>query len=770
MGRETKTMNPVRFFILEMILLVLLFPALSSGQGPPDPLMEDTENPVIEDGMDSILLGGMMEEDEDLVKEGISGTFRFGGAGVILDNESANFREYGGIDDDAGYFLGDADLSYHRGSYFLNFLAEDLGLDNRSLLLETGKNENYKFTASFSQLPYQLSSNSKTPFNGVGGTSLTLPASFGKGNRASALTLTGLRDEDLEIDSRDTTAFGFSKLTGKNEFTLNYQRETKDGLKSLGGVVGTNAANARSIVLPEAIRQTSNEMTASFTRRDDDYLLKLEYFLSLFNNENESLTFEGPYAGNIAAFGPAVTAPNSGLISRAPDNTYHRVSLSGKWDLSRSARVSALAEYGLMAQDEDLFAFAIGSSKSLLPRQTADAKIHTLHFNLNGSANPFPGLGLNARYRHYQTINETPSTLFLAVVNDTGGQVASNNVRALSTQPYDYTQDRLNLDATYRLFKATHASLGYTAELMTRDRRDVEQSFENIFRGGVRSGYIPHTSVHLKASYAKRKADEYDAFEVFNARHTSSFVAGSSGFDTLPELRRFDVANRDRTKVGTNITWFPWDPITFGVNYNFQQDKYPDSPFGLKYTRTQNVTFDVNFSPDDSHSIFAYYTVSKMDVEQNGRAFTTGTQGDSTRDWRGDHDDLSHTAGVGGKTKFWNDRWTLKADYTFTQSVSNITFAAGSDAAVANPGEVPNLKTIRHAFETSGEYQVDKHWSLGLSYAYEIFEEDDFATDGFGAGAAIDTVPTTSVVLLSGTNRDYRAHITMLYASYRFGN
>jgi hypothetical protein len=197
---------------------------------------------------------------------------------------------------------------------------------------------------------------------------------------------------------------------------------------------------------------------------------------------------------------------------------------------------------------------------------------------------------------------------------------------------------------------------------------------------------------------------------------------------------------------------------------------------GLRYQRNQTVTVDANYSPSESSSFFLFYTFAKMDAEQNGRAHQStvaGSQNDVTRDWRVDNNDITHTVGLGSRTRFMEDRLTLKADYTFTQSVSNITFAAGSNAAVANPADLPNLGTVRHSFETTGEYKIDEKWSWGINYIYENYQEDDFATDNFDPGTVFDTLSAgtsvASVIPLTGSNQDYSGHLFMVFASYQFG-
>ena len=256
--------------------------------------------------------------------------------------------------------------------------------------------------------------------------------------------------------------------------------------------------------------------------------------------------------------------------------------------------------------------------------------------------------------------------------------------------------------------------------------------------------------------------------QIFSDRHTLS-----TGFDSLPELRRLVVANRDRSKPGANISWFPSDFYALGINYQYQQDDYPDSPMGLRYRRNQNVTVDANYSPSDTQSFFIFYTAAKMDAEQNGRQHdpqTAGSDNDVTRDWRVDHDDITPTVGLGSRTKFMENRLTLNVDYTFTQSISNTTFAAGSNAVVANPADMPNLGTVRHSFGTTGEYKINENLSWGISYLYENYQEDDFANDNVDPGTVFDTGQAISVIPLTGSNQEYNGHLFMVFASYQLGN
>ena len=719
------------------------------------------------------------EEDENLVPEGLTGTATIGGAAIGLDKQSFKFREYSNLKDDGGFFQGDADLSYYRDSYFMNFTAKDLGLENRSLFFENGKLGDYRFFVEFDQLPHLLSNTSKSFFNGIGGTSLTLPGGFGTGFNTPALTFTGIKKTDLKLDDRVTTSLGFAKTFGEdknNEFELSYRRATKNGLQSLGAPIGTNPGNVKTVVLPEPVNQTSNEVEARLAHNGEDFQLQLDYFLSLFNNKKEFISFESPFAGSLpfflgfpGSFGPA---PTNGLISRPPDNQSHRVSLSGGLNLPASTRISGVFEYGLMKQDEKLFPFAVGTSTNLLPRQTADTKMENLHFNLNLSSRPLAKLRLTAKYRYHQTINRTPRTLFLTVVNDTGGQVTDNEERALFNLPFDYRRHQINTAASYNLFKATNVKLGYDIDIWNRDFREVKQTIENTFKVGFKSNYFSRADIYANVSYSDKFGDSYDATRLEKKLRSQKFLTTNpqaAGFAILPELRKFDIAERERVRMDSNINFFISESMTLGINYIYLDDNYVDSILGLTSSQNNDGTVDFSYSPAEGISYHAYYNFNENKSRQNGRShnfFDPTSRTNLNRNWQVGIDDVTNTIGLGAQLKFWENRLSLNTDYGFSQGVTFTGVSAGSDPDVADPGALPNLKTTRHTFETTMNYQYTPNLSLGLSYLYENYQSDQFSTDGF-SGASSDVA---DVILISSSIPAYQGHIGMVFATYQFGN
>jgi MtrB/PioB family decaheme-associated outer membrane protein len=763
---EKGTPNVIQKIYLSFLILICFFAFSDFSKA------EETNNEV-EDEVFEIVGGSVVESEEDvmLVREGLDGKVRLGGAGVALSRDTFKFGEYTGIDDDGGFAVADADLRYFRDSYYLDFTADNLGLENRKINLEAGIMDNISFFAEYDQTPHLLFSRNKTPFEGVGSQILTLPSNFSQQSTFSTSPLTGGNGVDLEIDDRETATFGLSKKIGLNQFDLVYKRINKEGLNSLGGIFGTSGANPRSIILPAAIDNVTNEITASLAHNSDTYQFQFDYFGSLFNNRQSSLAFANPYTGLLPF--SADFLPDGGLISRQPDNQYHRFSFSGGWDFSETTRITALAEYGLSKQDEDLLAFGLGSSRDLLPRQTADAQIETYHISIKATAKPFSNLGLTAKYRFYATDNTTPKTLFLPIVNDTGSQVTTSSARAESNLPFQYTQNQFKLDAVYRIFKMTNLNLGYVLDVKNREFRAVDEIFENKFKAGIRTNYKSLITARVNFAFSNRHGDNYDPARITINRHTKDFLdtaTSSSLTEPIPELRRFDVANQERFQLNGNVSVFVNESTTLGLSYNLNDIDYDDTQIGLKESMNQDITLDLSYSPSETTNLYSYYTFDEGQSEQIGRAhnfFVPGASSDPTRNWQANLDDNSYTAGVGGNWKFLENKVTLQTDYVFSESITNYTFGSGTNTAVANPEDLPDLKTTLHRWTTTGEYQWSPTLSFGLSYWYENFSYEDFALDSFGPQDSL-TSTFTEVVLLSDTIQSYEAHVGMLFATCKF--
>ncbi|HBR16026.1 MAG: hypothetical protein A3G39_07195 [Deltaproteobacteria bacterium RIFCSPLOWO2_12_FULL_43_16] len=714
-------------------------------------------------------------------EDGLEGSVTIGGAAVDLDGKSFKYGEYTGIKDNGAYFAGDADLSYNMNAWYLDFRTKNVGLDNRSLYLEEGVYGRYKFFLGYDELPKLISNNSKTPFIGEGSTNLTLPSGFVRGSTAALMTSLGSNRHDIELETqRKSGEAGFSGTIGDADFKVSFKRETKEGTKSIGSPLGIDGGTTRGVVLPEPVDYTTDELRASLAYTGETAQIQFDYYLSAFDNAKESITWDNPFYFTGTGYTLAQN-PTTAKTSLPPDNQHQRVSLSGGINLPLATRISAIAEYGIMEQDEILLPYSNNPNTTItaaLPRNTADAEIDTTHIGLNISSRLISRLGISARYRYYSTDNATQRTLFQYVKNDTGGaaQAGLNSNWAAYNLPYDSTQNQVKVDASYYLFSGAALKIGYDHDIVDRNYREVETTKENTYRARLNSSLSSFASAGMNYSYAERRGGQYEESRLYDAMHTQEYintVAANLRFDNLPDLRKFDIANRDRTKYGADISFFMTPNTTVGLYYNYMLDDYYESLFGLQKSENKSYTVDATYTPAEFISTYAYCTREELKSRQASRDYTTvgGEYAQSiniNNNWRADHDEDINTIGVGVNLGFMENKLTIGADYAYSESTGTIKFLAGSGTNVAGGAgyrDMPELQTKLQTVNTSAKYKFTKNVAVGLGYQYENYKSDDWATDGVDPASAT----AVNVLTLSGSVPDYEAHTGMIFVTYNFG-
>lgn len=781
----------------------------------------------IKDMMNIALIAALCAVGAQPAAAEFEGNIEVGGTQVTTDNESSKFMEYRGSNDGDGiYLLSDIDLIYGSEAFYLGLTGTDLGLDTRNILFESGKYGRYRFYIEYDQLPKFISNTSRTIFDGAGSDNLTLPSTYvGNGSTTNPKTLIdqiingtnglggigNLRDVDLKLE-RKSVASGFSMtyLKGLIDFNLSARQEKKEGTKSLGAVVQssltTGGGPRTTMILPEPVDYTTNELKASVAYNRKNGQIGLEYYLSSFDNAKESLSWENPYF--YGAANPVISLP--------PDNRYQRTALTGGLDLPLSSRITVVAEYGKMTQNEDLLPYhadPTSAANGTEPRDSAEAEIDTRLFNVNLTSRPISRLNISARYRNYETDNKTKVNLFQYSVADgqnniattgTGGstsiyadgtsastlpcsatnpcysfgvqgQAAINSSRARYNEPFDYEQKQLKLDVSYVLPANTTLSAGYDQDVITRDHREADKTKEDTYRAGLRTNISDFAALGGKYLKGKRSYDEYSG-AVNLESHTQDYIdttlnAGTNPRTWInhPDLRKYDVANRDRENYSAYLTVFAVDTVTLGVNYSNGNDDYPDTLLGLTETSSEAYTVDASFNPAETVAMYGYYTNERLRSMQIGRALTSTTSSwyDTTRDWTSANKDSIDTLGAGLNLSLLKGKLSINPDYTYARSKTVIDLAGGgyfTGTAAIEP--LPDLKTERHTLNVTARYKMTENWTVGAGYLYEMFRSNDWATDNVTLDDT-STVPT-NLIPLSDSVPNYVAHAGSITVAYRW--
>lgn len=706
------------------------------------------------------------------------------GLGYVSE-DAFKFGEYNGLQDDGLFAIGGIDLAstfaYDGASAnYWSIRGENLGLETRDIEARFGQQGTADGFFRYRQIQHYRINSARNPFIGAGSADQTLPADWVGSNTTGGLRnlFASLNKREIKTE-REQFGGGLSWLFAKNwSISGNYQHEKKDGVEPMGAIFGTNGGNPRGAVLVAPIDYTNDTLDLSLAYAGHKTQLALAYHLSLFNNDDEALTWDNPFLrlpfGNTWARGTDFAAGARGQIARAPDNQSHQVVFTGGHRIGQSTRVTANVAYGWMTQNETFLPASINPNlvTTGLQRNSLEGRIETTYVNVGFSTRPSRKFDIRGHYIYDDQDNETPRNIYQLAVNDSaaqGGLVSSN---ARINTPYSSTSHRASIDANYRIRPTTKLTFGYDFAHRDRDFTEVRTTDEHTGRVKLWSSLASWINGWMEYSHAERDGSQYVSNHPFLSGHNPSYIATLSPqqrFINDPLLRKFNYADRDRDTFSATVNVAPTDKVTFSINGKYGQDDYKQARLGLQERDDASVTLDVAYTPHKRLTTYAFVTHERLIYEQDGyqRAAVglfpgfnrTPSPCASCGFWNVETDDEINTFGIGSKWSAIDDKLKMKFDYTFSRSVTDTTPSAEPNVTFL---PLPEIRSRLHNLSLSGEYQFADNLALKLRYMYERLEINNFAEDGVGP----DTL--ANIISLGDGSIDYAAHVIGVSLAFTF--
>ena len=202
-------------------------------------------------------------------------------------------------------------------------------------------------------------------------------------------------------------------------------------------------------------------------------------------------------------------------------------------------------------------------------------------------------------------------------------------------EPSSKKQHTLDLDASIAASRYLSLDAGFSRETSDRTFRIFEKTEDNTFRVGLDSTGNQYVTLRAKFEHSKRTGSGFDE-------------ALLEEVGEQPEMRHFDIANRDRDRVTATLNITPTAIFDVNASVSTGKDDYSDSGFGLRdnTNNTWSVGFDV--VPTDMVSFGLNYGQEKYKANQYSRTAnpltaTDVTFNDPNRDWWLDQDDTVKT-------------------------------------------------------------------------------------------------------------------------------
>jgi MtrB/PioB family decaheme-associated outer membrane protein len=650
------------------------------------------------------------------------------GIGYISD-DAYKFGRYNGLQTKGPFVIGSIDAEgFYEDGRFWRIHGTNLGLESRYLHLEGGLQGSYKFFLEYDELPNYKNNTVKSPFIGIGGDNLTLPSAFDINNNLDA----NLNNFELETRRRRARA-GVDIVPKENwQFDIDVSHENKQGVDATGGAIaiGTSqlVGNTRIAMLPEPIDQDTDIVNAVLHYAGKDGQVDLKYEMSIFDNNYSSVTWQDPF--NTAA---------AGSMSLAPDNEFHQLSLTAGYALPYKSRLTGLLSMGRMTQNQSYNPYTINSNaaSSALPQSSLDGEVWLTNAQLKLTSRPVKNLRVNAELRYSERDNQTSVATYDYVVLD-----SDNFTNTATNRPYSFKNNRFNLDANYRFNAITSLRGGYKYNEMKRSYTDAERDKTNEDTLFAKWKIKAHSTldIALFAEASRRDGSDYNSLASEN-----------------PALRKYYLADRDRTKVGTTIDFMATDKLFLTARVDYNQDDYSDSVIGLTEATQPVYTIDFSYTPRHNITTYGYYTYETIESSQAGSA-----AGTTTADWEADLEDTFDTIGIGAK---WTDlgKWDIGADIVLSKSSGSSEMR---DLAVpGTAGQYPDTRTELTSVKLWTSYHHSKQLAYKLGLWFEEYSADNWAIDGL---LPYDPAAVENVLLLGNETLDYNVYVITASASYRF--
>lgn len=478
--------------------------------------------------------------------------------------------------------------------------------------------------------------------------------------------------------------------------------------------------------------------------------------------------------------------PNGdGRLSLDPENEFHQINLSAAHTFSDDLRVNGRLSWGRMTQDDDFLDYTVNPLLTVntgLPKDSLDGEITNTVVDLAAMWRPIHTLNLKASYRYDDRDNGTGQQTYKYIGGDAMNQpvtladcsttTGAGVSQCRTNLPVSSTEQKFKLQGDYEIFDRTKLDAGYEYEQVQRTYEARENTRQNSILVGVRRVQSEMFTGRLEYEYSDRNGSDYDALVPFNATYAdprfqiqqTGPYAGRPNWDTLPSLRKFHLADRERDKLRALGTITPTARTSIQVAFDYYKDDYNASDYGLTEGKGYTATLDASYAFSDKGSVFAFYTYDQIKSDQTGKEFTGAPskydrEFDSRFDWTADLENVSNTFGLGGDYKL-SDRLTLGALYVYNDSKGKTDVDTGPGLAAAQ--SVPDVEAKLNSLQLYAKYNLKENVALRFEYWYEQFSSDDWAYDG------ADPWSSNNVVTTGQDSSDYTDHVFGVAVQVKF--
>lgn len=642
------------------------------------------------------------------------------GIGYVSD-DSFKFGEYNGLHEKGTHLIADGNARYRsEDAMYLDLSLSDLGLDSRSLGIEGGRQGRYDLYLRYDEIPHFVSDSGSTPYLGSGGDRLTLPAGWVTAGGTPNMTALDASLRGIDIETERKRLGAGIKITTESpwSFRVDVRRDDKQGSKRGGGAFSFSSAQ-----FVEPVDYVTDEIDAAVFYSRKGLQASLDYYASMFSNDNESLRWEN-------AYNPIVAGADEGQLALPPDNEFQQLTLGAAYAFNASNHLNAEIAVGHMEQNEKLLQATVNPLLvPALPADSANAEIDTTNARLRFTSALTDRLKLSARYLYDDRDNKTEQMLYDWVTTDAFPATQRANL------PYSYTRSSLRLQTDYDNTRGIRLGVGVERDERERTFQEVDQTDEDTLWGTIRVRNIDSLYLEFKLAFSEREASAYEVVAEIDPPQNVL-------------MRKYNMADRERQLASVSVDFMPRPDYSLGISLQTARDQYDDSELGLNDSRDHSLDLDLTAMLSEETSISVFAGRQKIDSEQSG------SQLFGTPDWLASNEDTFDFFGFGVTHVLVADTLSIGVDYSNARSRGEIELDGGAP--------FPDLRSELESIRLYLNYRLDENLSLQAAYWHETYDADDWALDG------VDPDTVSNLLAFGEDSASYRNDVFKISMNYRF--
>ena len=573
--------------------------------------------------------------------------------GIAVDGErgAARFLEYKSLEN--GFVLGGLRLEGESadGKTYVDASAASLGRDDGFATVQLGRYNGWRLKAFYNETPHVYTTGYRSLWDGVGSQRLTL-SRLPAGPIAPATAAS--TDIAIGIDAlaAPTRTLSMQRQKGGLRLDLPFSdtlkvfaslsSERRQGARPFGMVSGGGGGTG-GVEVPESIDYDTHEIVAGLQWATARTSANMQVSASLFRNNIGTQSIDNPMllpaANGIARFPQAV-------FDLVPDNDYYNLKAEFAHAMPElaKARITGVVSLASSRQNDALIpmtpntgamvngvAGGAWDTTASLSRGSAERKIDSRLFDFAVAAKPAAALDVKARWRRYETIDNSPEYLacnpltgqwgrlnndgsggafvtanVVAGVNPAGTLATAydalrcslESIKALNLVPsagnvnivaaqYEVKQDNASLSGDWRLARAQNLSLLLERETIDRTNRERAQTWEDRLKAGYVNRALVGGTLRLSAEFGRRRGSTYisDPYDEFYSASLGPLpaVAGTNmtSWIHVNDLhRKFDLADRDSRVLNARFNQALNDSMDLAFSAQAKEQRYPDSAYG----------------------------------------------------------------------------------------------------------------------------------------------------------------------------------------------